>query len=435
MALNFDLTDVAAHAAAVPSMTGIQRVQIEYARRLFGSEGFSPNIFADFRGAYVDLGSVFEDATANDEAIFRQIRRLFQRAPPFSRKTLTEAGRKGALKVGRATGLLRGATTPGVAQFELNTHLYVGGAFWAHPRSVRTYEHAASRGCNVVVLFHDVLPIVAPGLADAQSRPLYERMLRLNAQALAVSQHSKSQIEEARRAVGAPDSLAPVRIVPLAHEFSAAPRNFSAGKAPSPRVEGLDRDGDPFVLCVGTVEARKNQLPLLRLWERLTREMGPGWPRLVVAGKSGWRSEEAVRELKRGGPAGPFVWIDTPTDDELAFLYARARFTVFPSLAEGWGLPIGESLWFGKPVVASNVDSIPEVGGTLCAYADPRDIESFAAPIIRLVRDGQFYDDQAAAIRASRLRTWRDSLDVLLKTFEFRSRTLSSIAGERETAI
>ena len=86
--------------------------------------------------------------------------------------------------------------------------------------------------------------------------------------------------------------------------------------------------------------------------------------------------------------------------------YGRASFTVFPSLAEGWGLPIGESLWFGKPCVASFTTSMPEVGGKLCSYADPSRIETFAPPIIGLVRDAEFYTASAGAIKASRLRTW-----------------------------
>ncbi len=418
MSIHLDLTDVAAHASSCRSMTGIQRVQIEYARRLARRADLDARIFASLRGATVDLGSVFRDTgPAGAEAIFGRIRRLFQLVPPvgFSRQTLADAGANGARKLRSAIGLMSNVVASPGRQRDRSDRLYVGGAFWAHPRSVRTYEQAASAGCDVVVMFHDILPIVAPELADSHCRPLYERMLRLRARALTVSRHSQAQIEGVRDAVGAPAGLSPVRVVPLAHEFSAAPRNFVAREAPSPRVAALDRGGEPFALCVGTVEARKNQLALVGLWEGLAREMGAGWPRLVVAGRRGWRARETVRALRRGNPAGPYSWIEAPTDEELAFLYARARFTVFPSLAEGWGLPIGESLWFGKPCVASDAASMPEVGGTLCSYADPKDIDGFAAPIIRLVQNAEHYDASVAAIRASSLRTWRESADVLVE--------------------
>ena len=353
-----------------------------------------------------------------------QMRRLFGPAPDgLSRRTLERARANGALRLRGAGAALRGAVlAPRRRLFEPSDCVYVGGAFWAYPRSVRTYEQAAREGADVVVLFHDILPISVPDLADGNCRPLYERMLRLRARALTVSRHSQAEIERARRALGAPADLSPATVVPMAHEFSAAPRNFVAVGPPSGRIAALERGGS-FALCVGTVEARKNQMPLIGLWERLAREMGAAWPRLILAGGQGWRAQEMVDALRRTDPSAPYAWIEGPTDEELAWLYSRAAFTVFPSLAEGWGLPIGESLWFGKPCVASNAASMPEVGGPLCVYADPSAIDSFAAPIIRLVQDADFHRASVAAIHASRLRTWRETADALLDaTLPVRSR-------------
>ena len=141
----------------------------------------------------------------------------------------------------------------------------------------------------------------------------------------------------------------------------------------------------------------------------MAREWGEGWPKLIIAGKRGWQADEALRALRRADNQGPYLWIEAPTDEELVWLYSRASFTVFPSLAEGWGMPIGESLWFGKPCVASNTTSMPEVGGALCSYGDPHDMDSFAQPITRLVRDGDFHARSVAVIRASPLRTWVDA--------------------------
>ena len=126
----------------------------------------------------------------------------------------------------------------------------------------------------------------------------------------------------------------------------------------------LDQSG-PFALCVGTVEFRKNQAPLLKLWESLGEGSGP---RLADARH---RRRSGLARPRRAQPAparraqAPYLGSEAPTDRELAWLYGRAAFTVFPSLAEGWGLPIGESLWFGKPCVASDATSMPEVGGPL----------------------------------------------------------------------
>ncbi len=434
MTIHVDLTDVVAHAWVCGSLTGVQRVQLEYAHALARRDDCRASIFSDLHGANIDLARLFSDSRSTGaEAIFMQIRRLFGRAPDLglSRRTLERARANGALRLRAAGAVLRRAVlAPRRRVFEPSDCLYVGGAFWAHPRSVRTYERAAREGADVVVLFHDILPIAVPDLADGNCRPLYERMLRLRARALTVSRHSQAEIERARRALGAPDDLPPATVVPLAHEFSAAPRNFVAAGPPSARIAALER-GRSFALCVGTVEARKNQMPLNGLWERLAREMGPAWPRLILAGQQGWRAQDAVDALRRADASAPYAWIEGPTDEELAWLYSRAKFTVFPSLAEGWGLPIGESLWFGKPCVASNAASMPEVGGPLCCYADPRAIDSFAAPITRLVHDADFHRACVAAIHASRLRSWRETADALLEaTLPVLSRAANAPSGE-----
>ncbi len=415
--MHFDLTDVVAHASSNRSLTGIQRVQIEYARVLAGEGRGQVNVFANLYGAPVDLDGVFHNGSPETaEAIFMRLRRLFGPPPRFGRPhwTLAAARSIGARRVRSAASIVRHALAPSGGRFGARDCLYVGGAFWAHPRSVTTYERAVRDGCDLVVLFHDVLPIADPELADSGCRRLFERMLRLRTRLLTVSRHSQAQIELARRSARAPSDLSPATVIPMAHEFSAAPRNFVARDPPSGRIAALERLG-PFVLCVGTIEARKNQLPLVGLWQQLAREAGPTFPRLVMAGKRGWRAEEPLGALKRANAACPYAWVDAPTDEELTWLYSRARFTVFPSLAEGWGLPIGESLWFGKPCVASNAASMPEVGGALCQYGEPRAIDSFAPPVLRLIRDEAFYNASVAAIQASKLTTWAKSARALLQ--------------------
>lgn len=337
MAIYFDLTDVAAHASFSNALSGIQRVQLEYVCALVRQDNHQINMFANLYGVYVDLDALFSDGWPDGaEATFDQMRRLFGPLSPFGRlrRTFAEARANGAMKIRSAAAVLRQTLVPSGGRFGPRDCLYVGGAFWAHPRSVATYEQAVRDGCDVVVLFHDILPMAHPDLADSGCRPLFERMLRLRSRALTVSRHSQTQIERARRAIGAPCDLCPPIVAPLAHEFSAAPRNFVGREPPSGRVAALQRS-EPFVLCVGSIEARKNQLPLIGLWERLAREMGPPWPRLVIAGRRGWRAGDTLRVLNRADAATPYAWVDTPTDEELAWLYSHARFTVFQVSLKG----------------------------------------------------------------------------------------------------
>ncbi len=400
MTLNIDLTDVVAHTIFNDDLTGIQRVQIEYARALRRLHEGPVNAYSNVYGLYHDLNYLFfEERFKTTSDIFAHIRQFYSLTPSIfsDRARLT-------LKLARR-GVKPAREKPRMSAEDV---LYVGGAFWAHPRSVRTYERAARLGCDAVVLFHDLIPVTFPDMTDGGARPFFERMLRLPARAIVISEHTRMQLEDARRTVGAPAHLHPPTVVRLAHEFSAVPRNHVTPEAPSVRIAMLDRMG-PFALCVGTVEIRKNHGRLLKLWESLARESREGWPKLVIAGKKGWQAEEVLSLLRGADREAPYLWIEAPTDKELIWLYGRAAFTVFPSLAEGWGMPIGESLWFGKPCVASNATSMPEVGGDLCFYGDPHDIDTFAAPIVRLVRDAEFHASAVAAIKASQLRTWAEA--------------------------
>jgi len=119
--------------------------------------------------------------------------------------------------------------------------------------------------------------------------------------------------------------LHPPTVVPLAHEFSAAPRNHTAAEAPSLRTAMLGRMGS-FALCVGTVEIRKNRAALLKLWASLAREAGEGWPKLVVAGEAGWRAGEALRDLRRADREAPYLWIEAPTGPRADLALRPVRF-------------------------------------------------------------------------------------------------------------
>ena len=106
--------------------------------------------------------------------------------------------------------------------------------------------------------------------------------------------------------------------------------------------------------------------------------------------------------------------IEEPTDRELEFLYRNCRFTIMASLYEGWGLPVGESLSYGKTAVISNTTSLPEVGGDLVEYCDPASVDSIVEACLRLIADPAHRAALEARIAATRLRSWDDVAENLL---------------------
>jgi len=167
----------------------------------------------------------------------------------------------------------------------------------------------------------------------------------------------------------------------------------------------------PFVLAVGTVESRKNQLGLLRAWLQLIRRHGEAAvPRLVVVGIHGFLADQVVQlhrsapELGRKVELRPLV-----ADGELQRLYAGCLFTIFNSYAEGWGLPVTESLAQGKVPVVADIAVLRESGGAHAVYVEPENVPALAAAAWSLISQPEILAAREAALRATvRLRSWRD---------------------------
>lgn len=173
----------------------------------------------------------------------------------------------------------------------------------------------------------------------------------------------------------------------------------------------LTLPGVPMVLCVGTHEPRKNHVALLHAAELLWRD-GVRFNLVLVGGRS-WndaRFRQALAEAQER--SRPVETVTTMTDQELWAAYRLARCMVFPSLNEGFGLPVAEALTCGTPVVTSAYGSMAEIasgGGAL--LADPRDDHSIAAAMRTVLLDDAEHARLAAEARARPRRTWDDYSD------------------------
>ncbi len=178
-----------------------------------------------------------------------------------------------------------------------------------------------------------------------------------------------------------------------------------------------------YLLTVGTLQPRKNIPRLVEAWLRMPPRIREG-RQLVVVGKSGWRAEE-TRELLRDHAADGVRWLERVPDTELRALYQAARGLVFPSLYEGFGLPVLEAFASRTAVVTSTGTSLPDLAGGAALLVDPLDIDAIAAAMARIVEDDALVDDlRARGYERAAAYTWDTcaarTIDVLHATADRR---------------
>jgi glycosyltransferase involved in cell wall biosynthesis len=220
----------------------------------------------------------------------------------------------------------------------------------------------------------------------------------------------------------------PVDVIPLAQQAVHPPAAALSGgkglRAQALRIGGLNdavlsATAAPYVLVVGTMESRKNLWRLTQAWARLAEARDLDLPRLVLAGKRSAQNEDFNTWMAQSGNLKGWVrFVDRPSDDALAYLYENCLFTATVSLYEGWGLPIGESLAFGKTAVVADNSSMPEVGGDMVEYCDATSIDSIQAACRRLIADPDHRRALEARIAATRLRSWDDVVADFLSKLE-----------------
>jgi glycosyltransferase involved in cell wall biosynthesis len=250
-------------------------------------------------------------------------------------------------------------------------------------------------GARTIVVVHDLIPITHPEYCRPREYAAHiNRMrcaVRVGAGIVANSAHT----------------LADLRAFCRDHDLTCPPA-ISAPLAPGlPAIApGARPMAAPYFVIVSTIEPRKNHWMLLHLWRHLVATLGTSAPCLVVIGKRGWECENVVDLLERCIPLrGVVIEKSACSDAELISYLHHARALLFPSFAEGFGLPVAEALSLGVPVIANELPVFRETADGVPDYADPLDGERWEA----LIRDFAQPDSALRAAQLARLSTFRQT--------------------------
>jgi len=174
--------------------------------------------------------------------------------------------------------------------------------------------------------------------------------------------------------------------------------------------------GKNFILSVGTLNPRKNFIKLIEAFDIIRKNIGI---KLVIAGKKGWLFEGIYSKVKELNLEGQVVFTDCVTDKELNLLYNVSSVFVFPSLYEGFGIPIIEAFTCGAPVCASNASSMPEVAGDAALYFDPNNEKEMASSVLKMLQNKPLRDKfvEKGFERVKKF-SWKTSAIKLLEIFK-----------------
>lgn len=269
------------------------------------------------------------------------------------------------------------------------------------------------RSCTLVPLITDLAVFRMPEVYQRSRavwwRLQYRYLCRRADFFLSISEFTKSEMT---KLLGIPPEK--IHVVPCAGPESLAP-------VEDPEQLRCLREKyrlpDRYLLFVGNANPRKNLMRMIRAFDLAAERVGADH-HLVVAGGQGWKfsEDEVLREIRH---RDQIHFIGFVEDEDMPALYSAAEVFLFPTLYEGFGIPVIEAQMCGTPVLTSNCSSLPEVAGDAAVYADPRNEESICEGLVRLLEDPQL----AAKLRQkgfenARRFSWQCSAELLEKILQ-----------------
>lgn len=394
-ALVFDISDLISYYANARLPTGIQRVQIETIEGALargGDRDIRLCCFIDGRDEWLELPL----------ARMRAVARLSTSGGDRFDPEWTEA----------VAGLRLFLSLTSPFEFPQGASLINLGTSWWLQNYFLFVRHAkATRGIRYIPFVHDMIPIMAP---EHCTRGLTQDFISWVIGVFDHADHflvnsnaTRKDLLAVAKTLGHELDPSNVAVVPLDADF----RKAGSTELPDRALDRWSLKPGGFVLFVSTIESRKGHLIAFDAWAELIARHGPdAVPQLVCVGNRGWLNDRIYERLTGDQALSAKVsMLSRLSDEELGLLYRTCRFTLYPSLYEGWGLPVTESLCHGKVPLISDAASLPEAGGEFAIYVPAGSVPALTDAAEKLILDADHRAAAEARIAAGfRPRAWND---------------------------
>lgn len=400
------IVDVTQLAHWTGKITGIPRVMDELARRFY-TDTSREALFVSWVKDIKEFCEIDFDQTIlqRNGVVYRHVgdpapapaqAAALPAAPgasqPASRQLLKRAVKKGLRITGRVSPAVSQRLEARAKQahmrqykkvaFQKGDLFFIPWGEWWDPNFTDRLVQAHDEGADLVQIIHDIATTVWPQFyeqVDVNPTTYNARILPIASLVLCVSQNTKRELVDWLK--GQKLHVPRVEVFRLGDVLDVAKPEKPVEQA----FVGSKLKGNDYIMCVGTIEAKKNHALFYYVykWARL---QGMQLPKLVIVGRRGWGTEN-IYAMMTGDPdiGSQFVFLHDASDANLSWLYDHCLFTVLPSFHEGWGIPIAESIARGVPNACSDTSSMVEVAEGFVEHFSPYSTDACLQAILKLL--------------------------------------------------
>ena len=404
--------------------TGIQRTAYELSKRFYADKK-SHIRFVRFDGAkakfvevdYQKAMKTYQDNTAAEanhqfvKSSKGTVKKAYRRYVPLSLQRQTR----------RSKGIVKNLSNKKPVHdietviFSSGDILFVAGSNWDNfPMWNYIKKLAVDHDVSYVQILYDMVPLAKPKLIHPDAHVHFSKYVSFlsgySQNVLAISESTKKDFLKFGKA-----DADHVSVIRLGEDFASTAK---------PARPSTIKPKEEFVLTVGTIEIRKNHkliIDAIRLGIKTNKQL----PKLVIAGQRGWLTSDLLASIKSDSELQDRVIVlDDISDGELSWCYQNSMYTVFPSLYEGWGLPVSESLAKGKLCLSSDSSSLPEIAGELIEYFSPDDPKKLHELMYKYASNPKALAEREEAIKKNYTpTTWKDTYSQVAKQLKVIERT------------